>query len=268
MARPGRLPRQQARLGAEGPQGLGDEPEHPRPRPGLPDRRGRHAGLAAHVQRGRRLDDHLRRRLAARAPVGLPRPEPRRHRRRLADRLLRAAALLLPDRPRLRRVGPARRPGLPARRRGRPDAAAPDRLGRDEGRPRHDEAGLALVAGVQLDQLGRLRRPPAVRPAQHLPVGLQRGREGVDGPDPLAEGDRPRREARDRRPRPKDRDERQGPRDRRDVDRRRRQRALRERPRSSSSPRTRSGRRGCCSSPTAPATRTASRTRRASSGSG
>ena len=52
------------------------------------------------------------------------------------------------------------------------------------------QAGLALVAGVQLDQLGHLRRAPAVRPAQHLPVGLQRGREGVDRPDPLAEGDR------------------------------------------------------------------------------
>ena len=36
---------------------------------GLPDRRGRHPGLAAHVQRRRRLDDHLRRRLAARPAV-------------------------------------------------------------------------------------------------------------------------------------------------------------------------------------------------------
>ena len=35
-------------------------------------------GLAAHVQRGRRLDDHLRGRLAARAAVRLPRPLARR----------------------------------------------------------------------------------------------------------------------------------------------------------------------------------------------
>ena len=32
LARSRRLPGQQARLGAEGPQGLGDQPEHPRPR--------------------------------------------------------------------------------------------------------------------------------------------------------------------------------------------------------------------------------------------
>ena len=75
---PGRLPGQQARLGAEGPQGLGDEPQHPRPRARLPDRRGRHPRLAAHVQRGRRLDDHLRRCLAARPAVGLPGPLARR----------------------------------------------------------------------------------------------------------------------------------------------------------------------------------------------
>ena len=72
----------------------------------------------------------------------------------------------------------------------------------------HDEARLALVAGVQLDQLDAVRRPPAVRPAEHLPVGLQRGRQGVDRPDPLAEGDRPGRPARHRRARPPDRDRR------------------------------------------------------------
>ncbi len=103
---------------------------------------------------------------------------------------------------------PPRRPGLPARHRGRADAAAADRRRRAQGRAGDDEARLALVAGVQLDQLDRLRRPPPVRPAQHLPVGLQRGRQGVDGPDPLAQGDRPRREADHRRPRQPDRDQR------------------------------------------------------------
>ena len=150
----------------QGPQGLGDEPEHPRPRVRLPDRRGGQPGLAAHVQRGRRLDDHLRRRLAARPAVRLPGPLARRRRRRLADQLLRAAALLLPDRPRLRCLRPGRRPGLSAGHRGPADAAAADRLGRDEGRARHDEARLALVARVQLDQLGRLRRASPVRPAR------------------------------------------------------------------------------------------------------
>ena len=88
--------------------------------------------------------------------------------------------------------GPARRPGLSARHRGRADAAAADRRGRAQGGARPHEARLALVAGVQLDQLAALRRPAPVRPAQHLPVGLQRGRQGLDRPDPLAEGDRAR----------------------------------------------------------------------------
>ncbi len=196
LARSRGLPGQQARLGAEGAQGLGDQPEPARPRPGLPDRRGRHPGLAADVQRGRRLDDHLRRRLAAGPAVRFPRPLARWRRRRLADRLLRTAAVLLPDRPAVRRLRSARRPGLSARHRGRPDAAAADRLGRAQGRARPDETGLALVAGVQLDQLDAVRRSPGVRPAQYLPVRLQRGRQGLHGPDPLAQGDRARRAAR------------------------------------------------------------------------
>ena len=103
----------------------------------------------------------------------------------------------------------------------------PDRVGRVEGGPRPHEARLALVAGVQLDQLDALRRPPTVRPAEHVPVRLQRGRQGLDRPDPLAEGDRPGRPARDGRARPADRDRRPGPRDRRDLDRPGRRRALR-----------------------------------------
>ena len=246
MAQPGGLPGQQARLGAQGAQGLGDQPQHPRPRLGLPDRRGRHPGLAADVQRRRRLDDHLRGRLAAGPAVRLPGPLARRHGRRLADRLLRAPPLLLPDRPPVRRLGPAGRPRLSARHRGRADAAAADRVGGAQGGARADEARLALVAGVQLDQLDQLRRAPAVRPAQHLPVGLQRGRQGVDRPDPLAEGDRARRAAGHRRPGAADRDQRARPRDRRDVDRQRTATSTSSRRRSSSSRPTRSGRRGCC----------------------
>ena len=75
---------------------------------------------------------------------------------------------------------------------------------------------MALVARVQLDQLGRLRRSPPVRPTQHLPVRLQRGRQGLDRPDPLAECDRQGRAARDWGARPPHRDRRQGPRHWRD----------------------------------------------------
>ena len=64
-------------------------------------------------------------------------------RRRLADRLLRAPPLLLPDGPPVRRLGAARRPRLSARHRGRADAAAADRRGRAQGRarPRRSSAG-------------------------------------------------------------------------------------------------------------------------------
>ncbi len=207
-------------------------------------------------------------RLAARPAVGLPGPLARRDRRRLADRLLRAPPLLLPDGPPVRRVGAARRPRLSARRRGRADAPAADRRGWAQGRPRPHEARLALVARVQLDQLAALRRAAAVRPAQHLPVGLQRGREGLDRPDPLAEGDRPRRDADHRRPREQGRDQR------RRASRPARPGSAPTAPSTSSRRaswswrRTRSGRRGCCCSRPARSIRTAWRTRRGSSGSG
>ena len=226
------------------------------------------AGLAAHVQRGRRLHDHLRGRVAAGPPIRLPRPLARRHRRRLADRLLRTAAVLLPDRPPVRRVGSAGRPGLSARRGGRADAAAPDRIGRAEGGPRADEAGLALVAGVQLDQLDAVRRPAPVRPAEHLPVGLQRGRQGLDRPDPLAEGDRPGRAARDRAPASAaSRPTREASRPARPGSTRTGPNTSNRRGWSSSRP-TRSARPACCCSRRARGTRTAWRTRPASSGSG
>ena len=164
--------------------------------------------------------------------------------------------------------GLPRRPGLPARCRGCADAAAADRVGRAQGRARHDQARLALVARVQLDQLGRLRRPAPVRPAQHLPVGLQRGRQGVDRPDPLAEGDRARRTARHGRACQQDRDRRARSRHRRHLDRRGRRASTSSRPRSSSSRPTRSARPDCCCCRPAPRTRTGWRTRRASSGRG
>ena len=236
---------------------------------GLPDRRGRHAGLAAHVQRRRRLDAHLRRRLAARAPVATS-ASAASTASPTTGRSTTSSCCPTSTEPTATSASPGL-PGDPAYPPDTEDAPMPplpDRLGRDEGRPRHDEAGLALVAGVQLDQLDRLRRPAAVRPAQHLPVGLQRGRQGVDRPDPLAEGDRPRRAAHHRRPRPTHRDQRQGPRDRRDVDRRRRQRALRDR-QGRRRRRERDRHAAAAAAVRQPrATPTAWRTRRASSGSG
>ena len=190
---------------------MGDEPEHPRAPAGLPDRRGRHAGLAAHVQRGRRVHDHLRRSVAACTAIRFPGPLARWRRRRLADRLLRAPSVFLSDRSAVRRLGSAGRPGLSARHRRRADAAAPDRGSRAEDRSRPYEARLALVARIQLDQFDAVRRPAAVRPAEHMPVRLQRGSQGLDRPDPLAEGDRPRRAARDRGARAPDRDGRAWP---------------------------------------------------------
>ena len=174
LARPAGVPRAQARLGAEGPQGVGDEPEHPRPRGG-PPRRGRHPGVAAHVQRRRRLDDHLR----GRGRGALPSDFRVRSLDGVADDWPLDYDELLPyydrDRPQFGVSGcPATRPTR--RHRGRADAAAADRrsAGLKVARGAH-EARLALVAGAQLDQLGALRRAPAVRPARHLPVGCNEG---------------------------------------------------------------------------------------------
>ena len=183
------------------------------------------------------------------AAVRLPRPLARRRRRRLADRLLRAAALLLPDRPPVRRVRPAaatrptRRTPRTRRCRRCPIGAAGLKIARA-----HTKLGWHWWPEFNSINSAPYDGRRAVRPAEHLPVGLQRGRQGVDRPDPLAQGDRPRRAARDRRPRPPDRDRRARPRDRRDLDRPRRRRALRAGEGRRRSPPTPSARRGCCCS--------------------
>ena len=219
----------------------------------LPDRRGRHPGLAAHVQRGRRLDDHLRRRLAARPAVRLPRPLARRDRRRLADRLLRAPAVLLPDRPPVRRVRAAGRPGLPARHRGRADAAAPDRRGRAQGRARRTTK-LGWHWWPEFNSINSRaydgRRPCVQRSTcqSGCNEGAKASTDLTHWPKAIALGAR----LDHRRPRPPDRDRR-----------RRASRPARpgstatapstsSRRASSSWRRTRSGRRGCCCSRPAP----------------
>ena len=113
-----------------------------------------------------------------------------------------------------------------------------------------------------------VRRPARVRPAEHLPIGLQRGREGVDGPDPLAEGARIGCAARHRRTGSPDRDRRARPGDGRDLDRRATAANTSNRRGWSSSRPTRSARPGCCCTPRAPRTRTGWRTRPVWSGSG
>ena len=114
-----------------------------------------------------------------------------------------------------------------------------------------------------------VRRPPPVRPARDLPAGLQRGRQGVDRPDPLAEGDRRRRDARS--PAPGSAASRRTPKglatgatwiDRdgdEQFDAREGRRARRERDRA---------RRACCCCPPRPGTPTGWRTAPAWSGSG
>ena len=97
--------------------GLGDFALSPntrrRPR-GLSGQRRGIADRGLDVQRRRRQHDPLRRPLSALPPVGLPRAHARRRRRRLADRLRAARAVLRRERSHDGRGGPRRRPRLPA----------------------------------------------------------------------------------------------------------------------------------------------------------
>ena len=94
-------------------------------------------GLAADVQRGRRLDDHLRGRLAARAAVRLPRPLARR-RSPTTGRSTTSSCCRTSIGPTASSACPGLPgdPAYPPDSRGRADAAAPDRGGRAEGRAR------------------------------------------------------------------------------------------------------------------------------------
>ena len=143
----------------------------------------------ADVQRRRRLDGPLRRRLAAPDAVGLPRQVARRRRRRLAADLRGARALLRPHRARGRRRRAGRRPRLPARattcrcRRCRSATASSTSCGRT--------TGSAGTGGPRRARSSRRRTgAPPVRAVGLLHAGLPRGREGVDRRHALAAGDR------------------------------------------------------------------------------
>ena len=223
--------------------------------------------LAPDVLGGRRLDADLRRRLAADAAVGLPRPHARRRRRRLAAHLRGAAAVLRAERPRTSASpGMGGDPAYPPGGEDPPLPPLPIGAGGLKVARAHTRLGWHWWPEPNSILSAPLRRAAPVRPAGHLPAGLRRGRQGVDRPDPLAEGDRRRRAAHHRRPGPPPGDER-----------RRAGRPARpgstataastsSRPRSSSSPPTPSARRGCCSSRRRRPIPTASRTRPGSSG--
>ena len=80
----------------------------------LPDQRRQLADEGRQFQRRRRRHDPVHRALPADAPVGFPRAHARRRRRRLADRLCDAGAVLCRERPHDGRIGPRRRSRLSA----------------------------------------------------------------------------------------------------------------------------------------------------------
>ena len=206
----------------------------------------------ADVQRRRRLDDPLRRRLAAPDAVGLPRQDARRRRRRLAADLRGARALLRPHRARGRRLGAGRRPGLPGG--SRPAAAARCRSATASSTSCGRTTGSAGTGGRRRTRSSRRRtagRHPCAQwgscmqgcpegakastDVTHWPQAIARGARVLTGRAGDAAAARPRRAGHGRR-----------------VRRRGRPDATAPRPTSSCSPRTRSARPGCCSCPPTP----------------
>ena len=230
VARPRRLSGQQARLGAQGPQGLGDQPEHPRARGGLPDRRGRHA-------RSRRscTTPSAAPRSSSRAPGRGPcRPTSGSARSTASPttgRSTTSSSCRTSTGPTASSACPAC-PGDPAYPPDTEDAPMPPLpIGSAGLKVARAQTKLGWHWWPEFNSINSTpydgRRPCVQRST--CQSGLQRGRQGVDRPDPLAEGDRPRRAAGHRRAGPPHRDRRAGPGDRRDLDRRGRRRALRAR---------------------------------------
>ena len=102
------------RLGGAPARRLRLQPQHPRAARGLSGQRRGLADRGLDVQRRRRQHDPLRGALPALPPVGLPGPDARRRRRRLAARLPAARAVLRRQRAHDGRLRPRRRSGVSA----------------------------------------------------------------------------------------------------------------------------------------------------------
>ena len=129
------------------------------------------------VQRRRRQHDPVRRALPALPPVGLPRPDARRRRRRLADRLRDARAVLRPQR--------AHDGRLRARRRSRLSAEGACRCRRCRSassarRWRAASTGSAGTGGRRTARSSRASYEGRARLHQrrHVPRRLRAGRQG------------------------------------------------------------------------------------------
>ena len=208
LPRPGRLDESvgisehRARLGGEILRRLVDQPEHPRPARGLSDQRRQLADQGGELQRRRRLDRDVHRALAAAASVRLQGEDARRRRRRLADRLRRAHAVLRRERPDDGRVGPVGRSAVAAD--ASADAAAAARPLRSADRQGHEQARLALVAVGHDGRDDGLRGQGALHQSRPLHAGLRAGRQGLDRHHLLAARDPRRRRAQDALPRARD----------------------------------------------------------------
>ncbi len=131
-------------------------------------------------------------------PSDFAHPQPRRGRRRLADRLRRSQAPLRACRAR----ASGRRPGLAVGRSPRLSARRPSDLrrgrGRLGGRPRRRRGDARRPRG---DHQRHVRQPPALHLPRLLPAGVQGQRQGLALRHPSARRDRARRRGSRRRPR-------------------------------------------------------------------
>ena len=112
--KPSEYPSARPRLGGASAQRFPLQPEPPRARHRLSDQRGQLADQGRQLQRRRRRHRAVCGSLPALPSVGLPRAHAGWRRRRLADRLRDAGAVLRRERPHDGRVRPGRRSGLSA----------------------------------------------------------------------------------------------------------------------------------------------------------
>ncbi len=143
-----RLPVERAGLGSAVLQRFRHQSQSPRAADRLSDQRRQFADQDRQLQRRRRQHHHVHGALPAPASVRFQGADPRRRRRRLADRLRHARAVLCRERPHDGRLRACRRSGLSAERAA--DAAVAARQVRRPLRQGDEPARLALV-GVRLD---------------------------------------------------------------------------------------------------------------------